>query len=109
MTKDAEYLLCVLYKEYTDRRNNGKSKSDSSYFGSSRNVFDEFFAEWNLDDLDDTLRELHRLGYTECVYADDTIYFFTLTTNGIAYMEQRFINKASDLLDTIMKLKSILF
>lgn len=109
MTKDAEYLICVLYKEYTDRRSEGKSKRTSSYFGSSEDVLDSFFGEWNLEDLDDTLIELHRLNYVHCLFADDTVYDFSLTPTGIEYMENRFKNKAEKVIDVIAKLKSILF
>lgn len=108
MTKEADYLLCVLYREYKSRRADGKSRSDSSDFGSSQNVFNNFFAEWDLEDIDDTLRELHRLGYVKCLFADDTVYNFSMTTEGIASMEQRFANKMTNLLDTIVKLKSLI-
>ncbi len=109
MTKDAEYLLCILYKEYTERRNEGKSKRESSYFGSSKNVLDTFFGEWELEDLDETLWELGRLKYVSCLNADNTIYSFSITSTGIEYMENRFKNKFDDLIDTISKLKSVIF
>lgn len=109
MKNDAEYLLCILYKEYTERRNEGKSKRESSHFGSSKNVYETFFGEWGLEDLDDTLRELHRLEYVSCFYASGTIYEFSLTSAGIEYMEKRFKNKFDYLIDTISKLKSIIF
>ena len=109
MTNDAEYLLCILYKEYTERRNEGKSKRESSYFGSSKSVLETFFGEWELEDLDDTLWELSRLDYINCLNASGTIYEFSLTSNGIEYMEKRFKNKLEGLIDTIAKLKSIIF
>lgn len=109
MTKDAEYLLCILYKEYTERRNEGKSKNESSYFGSSKNVLETFFGECELEDLDHTLWELSRLKYVHCFNADNTIYQFYLTPMGIEYMENIYKNKFDKLIDRIAKLKSIIF
>lgn len=109
MTKDAEYLLCVLYKEYTDRRNEGQSKDQSSEFGSSQDILDDFFGEWDIDDLDATLWELDQLKYAKCLPGDDSIYNVSLTTAGISYMESRFKNKVKDLVKFIADLKSALF
>lgn len=109
MTKDAEYLLSVLYNEYLDRRANGKSKSDSLVFGSSALVFESFFAEWDVEDIDETLRELHNLDYVNCLFASNTVVCFALTPSGVAVMEQRFGNNIKKLLSFISDLKGFLF
>ena len=109
MTNDAEYLICVLYNEYLNRRADGESKSESAIFGSSAHVFEEFFAEWNIEDIDETLRELHSLGYVNCLFASNTIVCFSLTFSGIAFMEQRFGRKLDKILEAISNLKRLLF
>lgn len=109
MTRETEYLLCVLYNEYLNRQADGKSKTESVIFGSSSSVFNSFFAEWNVEDIDESLRELHNLEYVNCLFADNTVSCFELTSSGIAFMEQRFSRKLEKILDAIVKMKDILF
>ena len=108
LTKDAEYLIKVLYARYLDQRQYGKSKFDSAYFGSSENIYNTFFDEWPLDDLDSTLRELGRNGLVKNLYADDSVEKCMLTTDGIIYMEKRFGRKLQDILNLIGNIKGII-
>lgn len=96
MTKDSKKLLSALYKEYLSKRKSGKSKSDASIFGSSEHIQAELMPEESADDVDETCRELDRLGYLKCFYADDIAYVVTLTTKAIADMENRFKNGLVD-------------
>ena len=42
LTNDADYLLCILYEAYQQRRKDGKSIFDSKLFGDSENLFKIF-------------------------------------------------------------------
>lgn len=101
LTKDAEYLIKVLYARYLDQRQYGKSKFDSAYFGSSENICNTFFALWSIEDLDSALIELGRSGLVENQYADDTVEHCLLTTDGIIYMENAFGRKLESVLKYI--------
>lgn len=109
LTNDADYLLCVLYKNYKERRKNGENKSDAKFMGSSENIFTKMLSEWTFEDVDETCRELDMADMLQCLYADDVVVLAILEDAAIIYMENRFKNGLSDLLDNISRLKSILF
>jgi len=109
LTKDAEYLFCVLYREYKDRRANGINKATAKFFGGSEDIYNSFFAEWNVEDIDETCRELDRCGFITCNYADDMAQDLFIEDKGIVYMENRFKNTTKELIDAISKLRSLLF
>lgn len=109
LTNDADYLLCVLYKNYKERRKNGENKDDAKIMNSSEHIFMTLLSEWKYEDVDETCRELHRADLLDCFYADDVVEFSILTDAAIIYMENRFKNGISEILDTISKLKSLIF
>ena len=108
MTKEAEYLLYTIYNEYLDRRAGGKSKFESISFGSAKSVFEEFFAEWNIEDITETLRELHNSEYVNCFFAGNTVVNFELSDSGISFCEGRFGRKIGKLLEALSSIKAIL-
>ena len=58
MTKDADKLICCIYKNYLERRKSGISKSDSKYFEDNFYKSDKYLSSWSNDDIADTLEEL---------------------------------------------------
>ena len=58
LSKDADYLICLIYKHYLELRDNGISKSDAKILGNSQEVNQNIIPEWSLEDTDDTCREL---------------------------------------------------
>lgn len=109
LTKDAEYLLCALYKQYKECRKSGVSKSDARLTGSAQNIRDTVMPEWSFDDVDETCRELSRAGYLDCRFADNVTWNSSLTDRAIIYMENRFVNGISEVLGYMGKIKSALF
>ena len=89
LTKDAKTVLYELYKEYRIRRQNHISKSDAKDFISSRSIQENFFPDWSIDDVVDTLRELGRNGYLYNVYSGNTVYHCELTDYAISVMENQ--------------------
>lgn len=87
LTKDAKKILYKLYSEYRDRRNHGFSKSSSKNFGSAKTVQSDFFPEFLLEDVEDSLRELGRNNFLDNKYADNTVYICYLSDYAIATME----------------------
>ena len=105
LSKDADSLICLIYKYYLESHNNGIPKSKAKLLGSSHNIHDNIIPEWSFDDVDDTCRELDRAHLLSINYADDICYTIILNDEAIVYMENRFKNGLSDLLDYFQKIK----
>ena len=108
LTKDAEYMVCALYKSYLDRRKNGVNKHDAKMFGSSENIHKDFMNEWIFQDVDETCRELSRAEYLHNKYADNIAYFVVLSDKAIIYMETRFERKINKIVDYMAKIKNVI-
>lgn len=109
LTNDSDYLLCVLYRHYKDRRKSGMSKDDAKRFGGSQYIFSRLLSEWTFEDVDETCRELDRAGLLDCFYADNNVWTAILNDNAIIYMENRFKNGISEVIDNITRLKNLIF
>ena len=108
LTKDADALICVLYKNYLEKRKSGVSKRTAGYFGSSREIHANLMCKWSFDDVDDTIRELSRAGLLRCLFADSIAYEVSISDNGVIYMENRFKDGLASLFNYIEKLRSLI-
>lgn len=108
ITKDSDALICLLYKQYCQNRKDGISKSNAKMFGSSKEIQSAIAPKWSFDDVDETCRELHRANLIGCFYADNVVYQCWLSDNGIVYMENRFKDGLTSVLDYLEKIKNIL-
>lgn len=107
ISREADLLLCNIYEVYLKKRNNKIPKSEAKSFGSSEDLAPKV-PFMIFEDVDDTCRELSKIGFLSIQYANNICYHIALTDAGIVYMENRFGNQVSALLDWIGKLKSIL-
>ncbi len=100
LTKDADKIVCCIYKEYLERRKSGSSKSESKEFEANfyRNI--KSIADWSSDDISDTLCELKDARFVKMYITGD----FSLNNEAIIYMENRFKNGLTELTDFISKL-----
>ncbi|CRH18865.1 conserved hypothetical protein [Carnobacterium maltaromaticum] len=105
MTKDAKYLLAVIYKEYLLDINNGVSKNVAKQIGSSETINNKLVPDKLFDDVDETMRELERSYFLENFYADDVVYQSTLTDKSIVYMETKLVRGLKDMTEFLLKLK----
>lgn len=103
MTKDAKTVLYHMYKEYLVRRDNHVPKSKAKDFDCSKTIQKTLFPDWCLEDIDDTLRELHRNEFVNNVYADGSIYYCELTDKAITVMENQKKENLLSVLDFISK------
>ena len=108
LTKDSDALICALYKEYLQKRKKGVPKGEAKYLGGAKHIQSAIVPNWILGDVEETLWELHRAGLLLCQPADNTVYRSVLADDGIIYMENRFKNGLTDVLDYVDKVKSIL-
>lgn len=100
LTKDADKVICCVYKEYLERRKSGMSKSQAKEFDGNfyRNV--KALSKWNSSDVSDTLQELHNKQYIKKNIIGD----FSLLDDAVVYMENRFKNGLSEVMDFISSL-----
>lgn len=93
LSKDADYLICLIYKYYLELRDNGIPKSDAKILGDSQNVNQNIIPEWSFEDTDDTCRELIKKKLLDNrIYMDNYCGYMNLSDDGIIYMENRFKN-----------------
>lgn len=105
LTKDAEKLICLLYKSYLQKRKSGISKSQATCFGSSHDIHEQLCPELIFEDVDDTCRELSRADLLNCLWADNIAYHVILSDSAIIYMENRFKNGLVEVLEFVDKIK----
>lgn len=104
LTKDADKMLCEIYAAYLERRNSGVSKPLSKSFFDQNSWPEKYSALWREADARDTLRELKRAGFLKL----DICGGFALQDEAIIYMESRFKNGLTDVLDFLGKVLSAL-
>ena len=97
LTRDADKTLCIVYKEYLSRRKNGDSKDSSCIFKSSN--LSTLFPNTNMHDVNSNLNELTENDLIKR-WIDGS---FTLNSNAIVYMENRFKNGVKEVTDFIAK------
>jgi hypothetical protein len=107
LTKDSDYLICALYKDYLKKRESGVSKYDAKKAGSSQTIQENIFPNWSLDDVVETCRELSRAGLLWCEYSGNQVYTSCLSDLGIVYMEKHFENKINAIIEYMSKIKSM--
>jgi hypothetical protein len=105
ITKDANLMLCTLYKAYLEKRKAGTSKADAKYFGNHVKIQEQYFPDISPDDVDETLRELWRSKFIDARGYDGHVCYSTLTDDAIIYMENRFKRGLSEVIETIAALK----
>lgn len=108
LTNDADYLLCVLYDAYKQRRKNGVPQDEARQFGDPEKIQSDYIPQWSTEELCAVARELSRHGLAACAFGDDCFIFLALSTDGIAFMEQRFSRKLDELTSRIVTLCQLL-
>lgn len=108
LTREADALICVLYREYLQRRKSGVSKADAKFFAGSQYIHTELMAKWSFEDVDETCRELSRAGLLNCRYADNITYIATISDAGIIYMESRFADGVSAVFSYLERIRAML-
>jgi hypothetical protein len=99
LTRDADKMICCLYKEYLTRRDHGISKRDSKRFTNEYFKSDIVLSKWQYADISDTKMELGQKKYLHVYIGDE----FELDDNAIVYMENRFKNGLTEVIDIVSK------
>ena len=104
LSKDNDFLICTLYKQYLKNRKSGLSKSDARYFDSSDEIQETLISNWSKEDVATACWELHSKGLLICFPGDNIANSISITDDGIIYMENRFSKKLEKITDYISKL-----
>ena len=96
LTKDADKTLCEIYAVYLNRRADGVPKRVAKDFSDKSKWPDP---DWQTPDGEETLSELCRAKMIEMYIVEG----FSLTDAAIIYMENRFKNGVSEVLEYVGK------
>lgn len=99
LTKDADKMICCIYKTFLQRRKSNIPKSSARRFSDDYFGSDKVLSSWLEADISDTLLELGRAGIVKIYIGGN----FDLTDHGIIYMESRFKNGFNEVTDFISK------
>lgn len=109
LTKDSDYLICLLYKVYVERLKNGIPKSEAKIFDGAEYIQAFLIPQYSTQDISETCKELADFGFIENSWADNEVDLCWITTSAIVYMENRFKNNIMAVLEHISKIRSALF
>ena len=99
LTKDADKFLCIIYKDFLQRRKSGLSKSEAKEFDEDYHLTNSDFYQWHQDDIDESKMELGQKGLVH-IWMGGSFY---IEDNGIIYMESRFKNGLKEMIDIVSK------
>lgn len=108
LSKKADMLICLIYKKYKNDIKSGISLDKAKILGGSNKIQETIAPKLSPEDVDSLCRELGRYSLLKNMYADDIVYFTTLSDSAIVYMENRFKNNFKELLEYIEKFKSLI-
>ena len=101
LTKNADKIICTVYKAYLERIKEGMSRGDAVSFDEFRLIKNGVFSGVSEDDAECGLEELARAGLIK-LHIDGT---FEIETTGIIYMERRFQDGLTGVLEWLAKIK----
>ncbi len=102
MTNSTRAFLCLIYKEYLNRLQNGATQREACDFESPKKRIDNFLPNAKNPDIVIALAELKQKGLISLRIRNG----FHLTSEAIIYMENLFPGGLSDLIAGIHKLAS---
>ena len=108
LTKDQQYILSVLYKNYLECVKSGAIKLSCNDFKSAENIHSKYFQKLHFEDVENDLKKLKKSGFINGVFADNTIYHVTISDKTIVYFENAFKNNLQSIIDNISKIASLI-
>lgn len=100
LTIETKKILCLVYKEYIDRKKNGINRESAKLFNS--NFYEDIsqLSKYSKDDINSFTEELLKADYIE-KYIDGS---FELQNKAIIILENRFKNNAKEVLNFLTSL-----
>lgn len=100
LTKDTDKMLCLIYREYLNRRKSDIPKSEAVMFEHPSMLQTQFLQDYLEDDINSTILELKKNDLIKA-YIDNS---FRLNDSLIVYMENRFKNGLKEVVDFLSKI-----
>jgi len=101
LSKDADALVCVLYKAYAEQVGEGKEQSDVAH--SLDRVKQESFTYWDESRFGASHSELERMNL---IKSNDTAGV-QLTDDAVEYMKQRFGTDPKEVANYLKRIRSV--
>ncbi|MFR0815359.1 MAG: hypothetical protein ACLSIL_13305 [Enterococcus casseliflavus] len=108
LTKESEYVLTAMYKEFLDRYNQGVPRDKAKIFGHQDNIF-KFVDIFPEQDLTGLLQELKEKSMIIAKPSSNIFYWVAMTTDSIIFMENRVGRNINKIVDWLIKTKQLLF
>lgn len=108
LTKESEYILIAMYKEFLDRYKQGVPRDKCKMFGHQDNIL-ELVPEIPKQDIYGLLTELSQCKMINVTPGSNIFMFVSISTDGIIYMENKLGNDISKIVDWLIKTKQLLF
>lgn len=108
LTQDAQRLAVLIYKQYKNKIDNGRSKQDAKNVGGLEELHSSLQIKYSEDDTLDLVRELSRNEYLDVMWADNTAVFIDIEPKLIIFGENKLANDIDDVLTWANKIVSIL-
>ena len=106
LMKEADAMICVLYKTYLKARKTGKPISESKYLGGDVNIKNSITPKLALDDVTELCWALKRKGLLAADPGDNRANDVRFTDEGLIYMENRFKGKIESVVKWLAKLEA---
>lgn len=99
LSKDSDKFLCIIYKDFLQRRKNGESKAEAKRF--TTDYLESFVPlyQWHPQDISEARMELGKKHLIKNWIGTG----FYIEDDGIIYMENRFKNSLKEVADFINK------
>ncbi len=107
LTRDGDALICLIYKEYCQRRKVGKTIEESAYMGDDTDIHDKIAPKWPLDDITHLCWYLNGKNLLDVSPGDNKANFVSLSDEGIRYMENRFPTGFEGILKALSALSQV--
>lgn len=108
ITYEAKSLLKLLYGIYLGRRNEGKGRTESNWFGSSADIQKSYLQNMKVNDVTDLCFELAHAGCITYMRGDNLANHISLTYEAFVYCEQEFKRNLQEISGWISSIKGIL-
>ena len=107
LTKESEYVLTAMYKEFLDRYNQGVPRDKCKIFGHQDNIL-KLVPEIPEQDIVELILELKEKNMVIASKVSNIYYWVALTTDSIIFLENRTSGKISSVVKALNDLKSLL-
>lgn len=106
ITKESEYVLTAMYKEFLDRYNQGVPRDKCKIFGHQDNIL-KLVPDIPEQDIYGLLSELSQSKTINVSPGSNIFMYVSLNINGLIYMENKFGKDVAKAVNWLLKAKSL--